>query len=55
MSGTKGNKNYPLKMGAIRTRESDGWGTAFELAMDHLGLWFKRVLLYHSFLMYVES
>ena len=33
----KGDKNSPLKMGANGTREPDGRGAAFELAMDHLG------------------
>ena len=37
MPGIKGYQNYPLKMGAIGTRNPDGYGAAFELAIDHLG------------------
>ena len=37
MSGTKCCKKSPLKMGAIKRGESDGWGATFELAMDNLG------------------
>ena len=37
MPGTKRLQNSSLKMGAIGTREPDGRGAAFELAMDHLG------------------
>ena len=36
MPGTKGSKNYPLKIRAIGTRKPM---ELFELAMDHLGPW----------------
>ena len=37
------------------SHEPDGRGAAFELAMGHLGPWFKRVVLYRDFIMYVGS
>ena len=54
MPVTKGHKNSPLKMGAIWTRKPDEWGASFELFMDHLGPWFKIVLVYcDALIMYV--
>ena len=33
----KGYKSSPLEIGTSETREPDGCGTVFELAMDHFG------------------